>query len=979
MSVKPSSKPQLGRLSLQLTGALFVVFALLLVFLVISDGSRASTNDSGIIGIEIEPLFVDEPQTLETRVELSEDLIDEFDISFKIELNGDLVEESITTIDPNDGTDQSIPFTWTPSLPGNHHFQARILHDDSNLDNNTFNDIIYVREPVNEPGFSTYTYDDDDENGRWWPVDEGTLTGDGWRFSMDYPNEDRYGSQQEDGLVSDQLHLSPILANAELWFHHKASLANGDVGAIQISTDDDPYDTNWYTQYTTSSVTLSDWTFERVDLTPWIGKEIRFQFRFTSDAKEESQGWWIDNVRVVGSYIRHDISIDLVEGADHVMPATDHLTVLSIFNKGILDEDLDDLTIYYTVLHQDQEMDPLDGPISYITIKGELLKTQTSIEALFNLDVPTEPGLYTVFINATIPGEEKPRDNTLKWPLVVGKTIATISGDANWRELEPGVLEPTDIDSPPYQITSASLNSANEQLGLVWTQREPSQPLPWIKVQTEPDEMIFTALQFTSQEYLDTRKIPCFVFMATLPSELTRQQPFQVGMTWNEPVTLLDPELVMFGKAGPWLDLEDDDIELFTGRSTDIELEIINQGLGTIEMELSILDIPEGWTCSLNRDLINAQPLSSNIARLTLEPSNTVDNHVEGSFTITVILNTRSPELEISRTINIDVPPPRITLTRWTSDHHSLLGEQTAIIDLQLTNEGSVATDLDIKLYKLSKESTVLLYSRTVADLENGEVRDINFEYTSEMADNGQNNLQVVIEGPQLSQQFHSTTLSIHVLKEAQPSVEDDSETEPPVDTGVIAGIALLSSIAMVGVVGLKNETLKFTITKGILPLWLPLYTRLRQDDMLDNEVRDNLYQFIMTNPGSNYSTIMRELNLKNGLFAYHLFTLEREKYIISQHEGIYRRFYPSNKTPDFQKNLLTSRIDNEMKAVIVRLVQKEPGLSQSQIAKQLGESRQRINYHVNKLVEDRVLNIRRNGRTSSLFLNPLYSKIMEQ
>ena len=181
------------------------------------------------------------------------------------------------------------------------------------------------------------------------------------------------------------------------------------------------------------------------------------------------------------------------------------------------------------------------------------------------------------------------------------------------------------------------------------------------------------------------------------------------------------------------------------------------------------------------------------------------------------------------------------------------------------------------------------------------------------------------------------------------------------------------------GVALLKQETMRFTVTKGLLPLWFPLYTRLRPDAMLDNQVRDELYQYINTNPGTNYSTIMRALNLQNGLFAYHLATLERENYITSQHDGIYRRFYPSNKVPGFSRNLLADRIDNEMKAMIVRLVQKEPGLSQTQVAKQMGESRQRINYHVNKLVEDRVLNLKRNGRSSSLYLNPIFSKAMDQ
>ena len=52
-------------------------------------------------------------------------------------------------------------------------------------------------------------------------------------------------------------------------------------------------------------------------------------------------------------------------------------------------------------------------------------------------------------------------------------------------------------------------------------------------------------------------------------------------------------------------------------------------------------------------------------------------------------------------------------------------------------------------------------------------------------------------------------------------------------------------------------------------------------------------------------------------------------------------------------------------------LVKETPGITQAMISKQLNMSRQKVNYHVNSLVDKAFIKIEKQGRITRLF--PLY------
>lgn len=141
----------------------------------------------------------------------------------------------------------------------------------------------------------------------------------------------------------------------------------------------------------------------------------------------------------------------------------------------------------------------------------------------------------------------------------------------------------------------------------------------------------------------------------------------------------------------------------------------------------------------------------------------------------------------------------------------------------------------------------------------------------------------------------------------------------------------------------------------------IPLFTRLRRDHLMDHVHRAKLLKFIEASPGAHFSEIKRKLDLHNGVLAYHIKALEREGVILSKMDGQYRRFYPV--TMSVPKKEIEDLTWHQL--AILDVIRKRPGIRQKEIAEQMGESKQVINYHLRGLVEMGIVLKEEEGRES--------------
>ncbi|WP_455391775.1 winged helix-turn-helix transcriptional regulator [[Eubacterium] cellulosolvens] len=150
----------------------------------------------------------------------------------------------------------------------------------------------------------------------------------------------------------------------------------------------------------------------------------------------------------------------------------------------------------------------------------------------------------------------------------------------------------------------------------------------------------------------------------------------------------------------------------------------------------------------------------------------------------------------------------------------------------------------------------------------------------------------------------------------------------------------------------------------------LAFYTKTRRERMLEHKTRDRIYSYINRNPGIHYRKILSDLDLQMGTLTHHLNMLERQNYIKSSHDNMYKRFYPFNAKMDTSVRL------TEIQERILRKIQTTPGISQTAIAAALNLDRKLVYYHIKRLADEGLLVVQPNGRESKCFYpsRPAYS-----
>ena len=167
--------------------------------------------------------------------------------------------------------------------------------------------------------------------------------------------------------------------------------------------------------------------------------------------------------------------------------------------------------------------------------------------------------------------------------------------------------------------------------------------------------------------------------------------------------------------------------------------------------------------------------------------------------------------------------------------------------------------------------------------------------------------------------------------------------------------MAIVSSALVVGLVALLGGTEVGLLS--LLFLLLPLFTRLRHREVLNQFTRGEIYGFIKANPGASLTAVRENLDLSNGVVAYHLRVLLREEYIVARREGGYKRFYPVDmQVPRKRVHFTRLQIDIAEKATL------HPGISQSSLARMLGESKQVVSYNLKVLIAAGVVRVEREG-----------------
>jgi len=130
---------------------------------------------------------------------------------------------------------------------------------------------------------------------------------------------------------------------------------------------------------------------------------------------------------------------------------------------------------------------------------------------------------------------------------------------------------------------------------------------------------------------------------------------------------------------------------------------------------------------------------------------------------------------------------------------------------------------------------------------------------------------------------------------------------------------------------------------------------RLSMEEVLENENRSIIINLILEEPGIHFNELLRRVGISAGNLAWHLDILESYKIIQKRRIGqflVYYSYLEKNPLSNLDPKLMKSKTTLE----ILQLIGDNPGMYQNQIAKRLDLNHKTVKYHLEKLMEAKVI-----------------------
>ncbi|MHA1561717.1 MAG: winged helix-turn-helix transcriptional regulator [Promethearchaeota archaeon] len=198
------------------------------------------------------------------------------------------------------------------------------------------------------------------------------------------------------------------------------------------------------------------------------------------------------------------------------------------------------------------------------------------------------------------------------------------------------------------------------------------------------------------------------------------------------------------------------------------------------------------------------------------------------------------------------------------------------------------------------------------------------------------------------------------------PKIGIDTSIIPPViDSIFFIIIPIVCVILLSGIVMSKEKYRDFLINRVIHLNTAP--HRLDIEEVLENQIRSQIIDEIIEDPGIHYNEILRIIGTSPSNLAWHLDILESYKVIKKQRIGHYLIYYPyfqENPFSDMNPNIIKSKTTLE----VLKTINEYPGIYMSRISQILKLNRNTIKYHIEKLLEAKLIIKRKQGRKFLLF-----------
>lgn len=145
------------------------------------------------------------------------------------------------------------------------------------------------------------------------------------------------------------------------------------------------------------------------------------------------------------------------------------------------------------------------------------------------------------------------------------------------------------------------------------------------------------------------------------------------------------------------------------------------------------------------------------------------------------------------------------------------------------------------------------------------------------------------------------------------------------------------------------------------------LYARIKGKDLLEHEAREEILDVLKREPGLCFQEIQDRVGLAPGTTKWHLNKLEDSSFISSRRDGRHTRYHPVGMDHETLDAIVSVRDPSRL--ALVRMVQRNPGITQGDLAKAAGLAQSTASHHLKRLIEDGLIDKEKDGRANRYYI----------
>ncbi|OPY30609.1 MAG: MarR family protein [Methanocella sp. PtaU1.Bin125] len=140
-------------------------------------------------------------------------------------------------------------------------------------------------------------------------------------------------------------------------------------------------------------------------------------------------------------------------------------------------------------------------------------------------------------------------------------------------------------------------------------------------------------------------------------------------------------------------------------------------------------------------------------------------------------------------------------------------------------------------------------------------------------------------------------------------------------------------------------------------------------EDLLKNQNRNAILNYIYANPGTTIARISEEQQIERGMVKYHLYKLETEGKIVLRRMGKYSRLFRNSGTYGDDEQKVIAHLQNRNSRSILILILEQPGITNQELTERLGVEKSAVHWHMEKFISDGLVRFEPYGKYKRYFV----------